>query len=181
MRFISNAEHGVEEDQPGVHPNILQRYYGVDDTESGSEISIQLDDVPNDSDDTDWESDVLDSDDNSIYSSPADSDLDEQIAADQQHDIRHDGVVPPHRNSPFTSGEAQDIFFAALNEIHAAGHVPEGYGVTPEELDDGYPLHESVRVASRDVMMELPLNIWYPRAVRWVQAYDLMLHMIDDQ
>jgi hypothetical protein len=26
---MSNAEHGIEEDQPGVHPDILNEYYGT--------------------------------------------------------------------------------------------------------------------------------------------------------
>ncbi|KAJ7025144.1 hypothetical protein C8F04DRAFT_968143, partial [Mycena alexandri] len=29
LRFISETEHGVDEDQPGVHPSVLQEYYGV--------------------------------------------------------------------------------------------------------------------------------------------------------
>ena len=29
QRFMSNTEYGVEEDQPGVHPNILNKYYGA--------------------------------------------------------------------------------------------------------------------------------------------------------
>ncbi|KAJ7602094.1 hypothetical protein DFH06DRAFT_1024231, partial [Mycena polygramma] len=29
IRFISETEHGVDEDQPGVHPTILEEYYGV--------------------------------------------------------------------------------------------------------------------------------------------------------
>ncbi|KAF7288225.1 Integrase catalytic domain-containing protein [Mycena chlorophos] len=31
IRFVSETEHGVEEDQPGVHPNILEEFYGTID------------------------------------------------------------------------------------------------------------------------------------------------------
>ncbi|KAJ7622974.1 hypothetical protein B0H17DRAFT_964108, partial [Mycena rosella] len=31
IRFISETEHGVDEDQPGVHPTILEEYYGVEE------------------------------------------------------------------------------------------------------------------------------------------------------
>ncbi|KAJ7245205.1 hypothetical protein C8J57DRAFT_1438317 [Mycena rebaudengoi] len=29
--FISETEHGVEEDQPGVHPSVLEEFYGVEE------------------------------------------------------------------------------------------------------------------------------------------------------
>jgi hypothetical protein len=31
IRFISETEHGVEEDQPGVHPSVLEEFYGVEE------------------------------------------------------------------------------------------------------------------------------------------------------
>ncbi|KAJ7177579.1 hypothetical protein C8R43DRAFT_872453 [Mycena crocata] len=31
IRFISETQHGVDEDQPGVHPSVLEEYYGVED------------------------------------------------------------------------------------------------------------------------------------------------------
>ncbi|KAJ6489775.1 hypothetical protein C8R45DRAFT_826220, partial [Mycena sanguinolenta] len=31
IRFISETEHGVDEDQPGVHPTVLEEYYGVEE------------------------------------------------------------------------------------------------------------------------------------------------------
>ena len=171
MRFISEARHGLEEDQPGVHPDILQRCYGVD---SASEANLEADQGAlvgiDEDDEMDWETEGSESEsergsNNCNHHSSADSDLDEQIAAEQQEDIRHEGVSAPLQNSPFSS-DKEVTFFVALNEIRDAGHVPEGYGVTLEDMDDGYPTHESVRVAARDVVLELPLNIWFPRAVR---------------
>jgi hypothetical protein len=184
MRFISEAQHGLEEDQPGVHPDILQRYYGVDEA-SEADLEVEQEGllgIDGDDEMSDWETEGSESESergsDGTHRSSADSDLDEQIAAEQQEDIRHEGVSAPLQNSPFSSDE-EVTFFIALNEIQDAGHVPEGYGVTLEEMDDGYPSHESVRVAARDVVLELPLNIWFPRAVHWVQAYDLMLHMLN--
>ncbi|KAJ7734734.1 hypothetical protein DFH07DRAFT_754295, partial [Mycena maculata] len=31
IRFISETEHGVREDQPGVHPTVLEEFYGVEE------------------------------------------------------------------------------------------------------------------------------------------------------
>lgn len=35
IRFISETEHGVHEDQPGVHPSVLEEFYGAEDNLEG--------------------------------------------------------------------------------------------------------------------------------------------------
>jgi hypothetical protein len=79
--------------------------------------------------------------------------------------------------------EEEQDFLDALQKIDAAGIVPVGYGVHPEELGDGYPTREVLNVgfrARKELILDLTLEIWYPRAVRWVQALDLLTRLQDE-
>ncbi|KAJ7897579.1 hypothetical protein B0H14DRAFT_2332530, partial [Mycena olivaceomarginata] len=140
IRFISETQHGVDEDQPGVHPTILEEYYGVQD---------DLDD--------EWE------------------DIDNMIAADQTPDVRHDAIDVPAHNSPF-SPELEAVFFETLGAVKALNIVPERF-----DLDlDAYPLRESIHLGrgGKRILVLLPLDIWWPRALLWSQGLDLMTRMI---
>ncbi|KAJ7348093.1 hypothetical protein DFH08DRAFT_698960, partial [Mycena albidolilacea] len=134
--FVSETQHGVDEDQPGVHPIILEEYYGVQD---------DLDD--------EWED---------IYN---------MIAADQTPDVRHDAIDVPTHNSPF-SPELEAVFFETLGTVKALNIVPEGF-----DLDlDAYPLRESIHLGrgGKRILVLLPLDIWWPRALLWSQGLNLM-------
>ncbi|KAJ6585819.1 hypothetical protein B0H19DRAFT_883509, partial [Mycena capillaripes] len=45
IRFISQTQHGVDEDQPGVHPTILEKYYGVEPEEDLDDEWQDIDDM----------------------------------------------------------------------------------------------------------------------------------------
>jgi hypothetical protein len=134
---MSNAEHGIEEDQPGVHPDILNEYYGTNQPWNEAEV-------------------------------------DATIAEDQESDIQHEGADVPLESSPFTAAQ-EAVFLKALDETTRLNIVPSGYGLAPTEwLHGEYPTQESVRVGSghKTVNVELPVDIWWPRAVHWVQGLD---------
>jgi hypothetical protein len=108
------------------------------------------------------------------------AELNARIAEDQAGDIRHKGIDVPHKSSPFTTAQ-QQVFFEALNEVTQLNKVPNGYGVAEAEWSqDGYPTLESVRVRSgrKTIDVELPFDIWWPQAVRWVQGLDCMIRLM---
>jgi hypothetical protein len=62
--------------------------------------------------------------------------LDEAIANDQAHNVRHEAVGVAETKFPFRSEQARDIFVAALADVQAAGIIPEYFSATyyPTEL-----------------------------------------------
>jgi hypothetical protein len=140
---MSNTEHGIEEDQPGVHPNILNEYYGTDQPRNKAEVNAT-------------------------------------IAEDQESDIRHEGANVLLESSPFTVAQ-EAVFLKALDETMRLNILLGGYGLAPTEwLQCEYPTQESVRVGSghKTVNVELPADIWWPRAVHWVQGLDCMSRLL---
>ncbi|KAJ7488184.1 hypothetical protein FB451DRAFT_1025939, partial [Mycena latifolia] len=145
IRFISETEHGIYEDQPGVHPAVLEEFYGVEED-------------PND----EW------------------NDIDDWIADDQAEDVRHAAIEVPKHRSPF-SPEMEAIFFDALRVVQEEEIIPEGYGLTPDELDGGvYPARESIHLGrgGKKISVPLPLDVWWPRALRWAQGLELMTRLL---
>ncbi|KAJ7720594.1 hypothetical protein DFH07DRAFT_760786, partial [Mycena maculata] len=136
----ADIRHGVDEDQPGVHPTILEGFYGV------------AEDL-----DYEWE------------------DINDFIAADQSHDVRHAAVDVPSNDSPFEP-ELEAVFFQALDEVKAQNMIPASFDLNI----DTYPLCESIHLGrgGKRVSVTLPLDIWWPRALLWVQALDLMTWML---
>jgi hypothetical protein len=110
-------------------------------------------------------------------------DLDELIANDQASDIRHPSVDVPAHGCPFSS-ETETIFHAALAVVQEQGIVPEGYGVAEEEwFAEGYPTHEHIHLGrgGNKISVTLPIEVWWARAVRWVQGLELMEHLMVEE
>lgn len=154
---MSDNEHGVEEDQPGIHPNVLNEYYGADQP--------------------DWATLMAFTD----ASNPQEEiEVNARIAEDQANDIRHPGANVPPESSPFTTVQ-ESIFFDALNETVRLNIMPNGYGVAQQEWPRGeYPTWESVCVRSswKTINVELPFDICWPQAVKWVQGLDCMTQLM---
>ncbi|KAF7339237.1 Integrase catalytic domain-containing protein [Mycena venus] len=105
-------------------------------------------------------------------------DLDEAIANDQAHNVRHEAVGVAETKFPFRSERVRDIFVAALADVQAAGIIPENFGVAEAEWEvPFYGESENVKIGRKQVEITLPFPIWWPRAVAWVQALDLMVRI----
>jgi hypothetical protein len=156
-----NTEHGVEEDQPGGHPNVLNEFYGTDQADQarsigGTSASHMQDEL--------------------------EARVDASIAEDQADNIRHAGVDVPAELSPFTAAQ-EYFFFEALNRIVTLNIVPTGYSVAPAEWPRGeYPVWELVCIGSaqKTISIELPVEMWWPQAVKWVQGSDCMTKFMVD-
>jgi hypothetical protein len=102
--------------------------------------------------------------------------LDDAIAQDQDHHIRHEAVEVAESKFPFATDEAAAIFYAALKEVQAAEIIPLNLGVAEAEWDGHfYPETEVVKIGRKEVEITLPFRVWWPRAVAWAQGLELMV------
>ncbi|KAI6016756.1 hypothetical protein EDC04DRAFT_2577166, partial [Pisolithus marmoratus] len=119
-------------------------------------------------DNEEWEA-VLDDNDMATEH----SDLPSMIANDQAPEFAHDGAAVPLEVNPFPSPDWQAAFWQALQHVQEIGHIPSGYGMLEQEWGgNGYPELE-------EIIVELPGFIWQPRAVRWCQALQVLIHILE--
>ena len=189
MRLLSQTYEGIYVEDPfdGVHPELLERYYGVDDfSESGrlsrgrgrlGELGIALDDNLSDT-----SSDADGSSDEELILNGVAREIQQDVAYDQQRNVRHKPIKVARHASPFDTSEEEELFFDLLREAQEHGYVPAGFGVTAAEWESAeYPDEESICIGARGKLMSVPLprTIWLPRAVRWAQALDILTRILD--
>lgn len=159
MVFEGALNHGEYiDDFADVHPNILERYYG---TPSGAN---------------------QDKPDPEIRNSHH-TEIEEQIAADQGGNVRHDAIPPAEHQNPFRDSEAMQLLFRQM-VAELGTSIPLGYGVHETEWgeDESYPTIERIPMrGSRFLDVALPFEIWWPRAVHWAKALKLLLMMLETQ
>ena len=87
-----------------------------------------------------------------------------------------DGPTPLN---PLENDEEKD-FFEVLGQVVEQGIEPVGYGLHPDECEDGiYPQFEYIRVgkrAGKTIQVSLSSPVWRSRAVLWVQALRVLAH-----
>ncbi|KAJ6470483.1 hypothetical protein C8R45DRAFT_1055091 [Mycena sanguinolenta] len=167
MCFIGQVREGVyADDCEGVHPDIIQRYYGIRGPVrrpiSGQTGAGQLDD----------EDISLPPNDPGTESS---SEVDLEELVEEAHvENFHDAVGVPKHANPFSDDETMQLFYDSLEASIHADIVPPGYRLLPEEWEGGeYPTFEilkSGRRGGRELRVALPDAIWRPRAVMWGRA-----------
>ncbi|KAI0060244.1 hypothetical protein BV25DRAFT_1807634, partial [Artomyces pyxidatus] len=161
IRFLAAVERGtykeVDEYQD-VHPDLLNRYYGV----SG---------VPR-----------FRAPGQTGAGHPPDEDIEALVAADQAANIRHEPIKVARHTSPFSLDELEQGFWDVYAEVQASGIVPSGMMLRDSEWDDGeYPTFEDITVGIRTrktMSVALPREVWYPRALAWCQALHLMADVL---
>ncbi|KAK1220201.1 hypothetical protein PQX77_017052 [Marasmius sp. AFHP31] len=76
-----------------------------------------------------------------------------------------------------------DLFSRALAAAEEQEVIPDGYGIRPEEWEDGeYPSYELLRSGkkgTRELRVDLPDHIWRPRAEKWVRALDILNYILE--
>ncbi|KAJ7447553.1 hypothetical protein B0H11DRAFT_1709449, partial [Mycena galericulata] len=174
MFLLGRLENGVYlDDCAGINPDIIKELYGVHGAVrqhvAGETGAGQLDDeeVPIPDSEEDWE------------------DLIEDVQASNEHHFHHEPVPVPKHANPF-SDNALQLFDSALSEANDLHVIPSGYGMLPEEWENGsYPAFEilkSGRKGSRELRVGLPDSVWRPRAQLWVRALavlDELTNMLD--
>lgn len=175
MFFIGQVENGIyTDDCEGIHPDIINQYYGVhgmrqvrqpNQTGAGQ---LPDEDVPL----PELDNDEMDLDEENIQY------LQDRVEESSSSNIRHEAVPVPKHSVPFENPALQATFEAAIGVAQEANLLPEGYGMREGEWEDGsYPAFEVIKSGKRGLKklrVALPDFIWRPRAVRWVQALDLL-------
>jgi hypothetical protein len=104
--------------------------------------------------------------------------IQEQLASQQQNHVRHPPIKVPRHHDPFNSSDEVNTFWEAVCDAEEEGYTPQGYGIHPDEWEEGvYPEIEVVRSGNRkqsELEIGLPSSIWFPRAVRWSCALHIM-------
>ncbi|KAJ7162948.1 hypothetical protein C8R46DRAFT_903830, partial [Mycena filopes] len=159
MRLLGQAQFGVyHDDCEGLHPDTIDKYYGV----AGAERAERMWGAGNPPDEED-------------------DGLAHRIGADQGPQIRHAAIdIPDHRN-PFSDDPvAESKFFDVLAEVVRQEVTPVGYGLSPDEWDEGgYPDVEILRAGNqmkKKIWVSLAHPIWVQRARLWVQGLNVLAH-----
>jgi hypothetical protein len=77
----------------------------------------------------------------------------------------------------------KDVLGDVLADLEA---IPEDNGILEDEWeDDDYPEIESIKpgTSGKELLIVLPRDEWFPRAVQWVQALELLkrcLHELEE-
>ncbi|KZV62873.1 hypothetical protein PENSPDRAFT_710703 [Peniophora sp. CONT] len=106
-----------------------------------------------------------------------------QIARDLRGNIRHSPIRVPRHVNPFLGDLArEERFWEKVQALKDARPemIPEGYNLLDEDFEEEmYPSAHEIplgRSKTRTQVIPLPYEVWYPRAVRWVQALHVLNH-----
>ncbi|KAJ7259953.1 hypothetical protein B0H12DRAFT_1014234 [Mycena haematopus] len=183
MRLLGQTTAGIYATDPldGIHPDAINRYYGVagarrrqgrGETGAGHASDDEGGSGEESDSDLDHEPDVQE-------------ELENQIEADQAQNIRHAPVKVARHHSPFEDDEDEAAFLELLQVILSQPDVlPADYGVVEEEWEDAdYPETEVIRTGTngKELVVVLPRDEWFPRAVQWAQALDLLNRVLDEE
>ncbi|KAK7012593.1 hypothetical protein R3P38DRAFT_2549489 [Favolaschia claudopus] len=167
MRFLGELNQGVYPDpMEGVHPDTINRYYGVERGERTRRAGQTGAGHSDDEEDSDGDVEMNEPEE-----------LVNAVTDDLAHNVRHPAVKVARHQNPFRSPETEQAFRGALAEVIRQGIVPQGYGVRAEEWEDGtYPAMETINPGTRgkEMVIALPRDVWLPRAVLFAQALDVM-------
>lgn len=179
LRLLGQTEHGIyNDDCEGMHPHTIVRYYGVDATpgrhgqDSSSESSSNTDTRSEfHSHGSDHHSDTFEHDD-----------IEHAVAEDQERNIRHPPIPVPDAHCPFQDEDTYNMFQSVLTEALQLDGLPNGFGVTNEELGaEGYETQEILRIGKRgqkSLIVALPEHVWRPRTELWARALHVMSYFI---
>jgi hypothetical protein len=201
MRVLSAVQNGVYDEDPhsDVDPEMLMRYYDIDEVPGSFNHHASKNDEEDDEtrEETDNSEDEDEEDlpelefkdqDNSSGVFNANSDLPDvppaTVVEEMQAHIRHPPVKVPRHSNPFIGmPEREQAFISVLNSPgHQNDHIPMGLGVFQDEWDEGgYPTHQILKIGARrrEHLVELPAELWLPRARRWARGINILYQTLD--
>ena len=176
MRFIGHLKHGFYvQNGLSLHPDVLAHYYGPSSAMSQSQQSQTEINSNGQNSDEEWK-DVEDIEAGSVPY----TDLPSLIAEEQAPQFLHKATKVPKHTNPFNHEDLEDVFKQALSEVQRLNHIPFELGVREEEWgDEGYPEIEIIPSRrNKELVVQLPHSVWYPRAVCWCQALEVLGHTL---
>ncbi|KAF5340537.1 hypothetical protein D9758_015819 [Tetrapyrgos nigripes] len=182
LYFLGKLQHGMyKDDCKGMDQDTISRSYGThgDPIQRRPHQTGAGHSLDEDSDSESSTSEDSSSEDESVEWMGIQPQTGDDIAVEQDEQIKHDPVKTPRHQNPF-AGEPRKLacFAKALAKLTDKGCVPRGYGIRPEEWgDEGYPSVETIhtgRRGSKELSISLPDEIWRPRAELWAQGLYLL-------
>lgn len=165
----------VEDDCSGLSVDLIEQFYGVTaDLPQRHAGQSGAGHPPEEN------SDVAD-EENEPAGSVEDNSCMDELAQTQDENVRHDAIPVAEHRSPFDL--TQEAFFDALLDAAFSGHViPDGYGLSDGELaSEPWNQFQDIGVGRKrasHLCVELPVAVWLPRARQWVQALEIMNHLV---
>lgn len=137
MQFLRQITEGIYLEDPfdDIHPDTLERYYGIDGPSQAQGPYISGAGHPADEqvdDDSDAQSDV---DDDISTNQDSVETLENCIAHNQQSNIRHEPIKVARHHSPFTSAADEIEFFHMLEVVKDSGVTPILFGLHLDEWE----------------------------------------------
>ncbi|KAJ8580247.1 hypothetical protein M405DRAFT_753501 [Rhizopogon salebrosus TDB-379] len=168
LRFLGQTLFGVyRDDCEGIHPDVIQEYYGVHGCPASRQPHQTGAGHPTDEDDEDT------------------PDIIEAINDQQRCHVRHEAIKVPSQRDPFGDDETQEQFFAVLAEVVSKCITPAHCRLTPDEWEgDGYPIFETIhagRRGSKELQVSLAEPIWFHRAKLWCQGLLVLTTFLADR
>jgi hypothetical protein len=146
----------------GVHPNVLQRYYGTTGRPKNRPCGC-----------TGAGHDALELQQEEIAS------IARNVSGVNDPEFIPE-VVAPTAPNPFSNPEHLNIYGEALHRLDEENVTPEHYGLDDSELHPSdREMYERItlgRSGRKFLDIPLPPEVWKPRAVRWAQAINALIH-----
>ncbi|KAG1719498.1 uncharacterized protein EDB91DRAFT_1240573 [Suillus paluster] len=164
LRFLGHLQFGIyRDDCEGVHPDVINEYYGVHGHTTTRQRHQTGAGHPADEEDSDSDSD-----------GEHPSTMVQAINNQQRHQIRHEAISVPSQQNPFVDDATRQQFSATLDEVIANDITPNNCRLTLDEWDgDEYPTFETITFGqrgSKELHVSLAEPIWFNRAKLWCQA-----------
>ncbi|KAH6881218.1 hypothetical protein BKA70DRAFT_1125956 [Coprinopsis sp. MPI-PUGE-AT-0042] len=172
MYLLGQLEHGVYDDCEGWTLQEIEARYGVEGhVQDGTDEEVVYEKDAEDAMEVD-----------SPVEEQWEDELTESIGIIEENEglnIRHEPIHAPESNSPFNSDVEFSAFKTLLFTMKEEGRVPIGYGLLPDEWDafgsQYQPYHDiPTRNRGQELRIDLPHEVWHPRAVLWAQG---LMHM----
>jgi hypothetical protein len=100
------------------------------------------------------------------------------------HNIRHPAIESALCSRPLHTKQAEDMFYEALSQMTDQRIISRGFYAELDEWEDRvYPIFQEIligRQGGKKLVVELPLSIWHPRAVLWVQGLHIMTQVLQN-
>ncbi|KIK52362.1 hypothetical protein GYMLUDRAFT_251303 [Collybiopsis luxurians FD-317 M1] len=176
-------KHGIynEDDCQGIDLELIKDFYGTTDClpprpPGHTGAGYLGDDEPDSDRNSSDEGDESDLDDLSQQI--------EYIASVGHSEFLPKPVKAPRASCPFT-GDELHLYEAGLSSAARQKILPPGYGICADEWeDDHYPAVEIIRSGrkgGKEISVQLPTFIWYPRGHLWVLALSIMERILEDR
>ncbi|KAG1768506.1 hypothetical protein EDD22DRAFT_772093 [Suillus occidentalis] len=169
LRFLGQVQFGVyQDDCEGIHPNVIEEYYGVYGRVATRRQHQTGAGHPMDEEDSDGGEEP--------------QDIAQAVNNQQRNHVHHEAIDVPSQRNPFVNEGTYRQFSTALTEVVAEDITPRHCRLAADEWEgNGYPVFETISVGrrgSKELHVSLGELIWFRRAKLWCQALVVLSYFL---